>query len=118
MRRSLLLTLVAALLAGGCTQYRLALLEDVEFPTYEPREVAVPVTCDALIARAVAEGMREFSEADAREVLFCQQQMIIRSQEEEAAAKLLEAHAAAARFALQSITFAVTGLVAVLAWIF
>jgi hypothetical protein len=62
--------------------------------------------------------MARFSDAEAREVLFCQQQQIIRTQEEEAAAKRLEAHAAAARFALQTATFVITSVVAVLAWVF
>jgi hypothetical protein len=109
------------LLAGGltsCTQYRLASLQDVDLPSYEPRVVVVPPVCEGLIQRAVTEGMGRFTEAETREVLFCQQQQIIRTQEEEAAAKRLEAHAAAARFALQTVTFLITGTIAILAWVF
>ena len=103
---------------SGCSQYRLASLDEVEIPNYEPRPVLVPATCDALITRAANEGMSLFTETEAREALFCQQQQIIRAQEEEAAAARLEAHAAAARFALQTATFVIGGLVAILAWVF
>jgi hypothetical protein len=118
MSRSIVSLLLVVWVFGGCSQYRLASLQDVEIPNYEPRNVPVPATCEPLIQRAAAEGMARFSEVEAREVVFCQQQMIIRTQEEEAAAKRLESHAAAARFGLQMVTFVVTGLVAVLAWVF
>lgn len=110
--------LLLTLSISACSQYRLASLQNVEIPNYEPRVVLVPTSCDALITRAANEGMARFSEAEAREVIFCQQQQIIRTQEEEAAAKRLEAHAAAARFALQTATVVFTGIVATLAWIF
>lgn len=110
--------LLLPLLVGACSQYRLASLQDVEIPSYEPRVVNVPATCEALIERAATLGMTGFSDVEAREVLFCQQQMIIRTQEEEAAAKRLESHAAAARFALQTATFLLTGLVAIVAFVF
>jgi hypothetical protein len=115
-RFAVLLLLAAAM--SACSQYRLASLQDVEIPNYDPRPVAVPVTCEALIARAAADGMSRFSETETAETLFCQQQMIIRAQEEETAAKRLESHAEAARFGLQVATVAVTALVAVLAWVF
>jgi hypothetical protein len=115
-KASALLLLTLALPA--CSQYRLASLQDVEIPNYEPRLVLVPVSCEGLITRAANEGMARFSESEAREVLFCQQQQIIRTQEEEAAAKRLEAHASAARFVLQTATVVFTGLVATLAWLF
>jgi hypothetical protein len=118
MYRAPALALLLVLVMGGCTQYRLASFQDMEIPTYEPRVVIVPPTCDALIHRAATEGMSRFSETEAREVIFCQQQQIIRTQEEEAAAKRLEAHASAARFVIQTATFAVTSLVAILAWVF
>jgi hypothetical protein len=117
MLRSVALILLVAL-STACSQYRLASLQDVDIPNYEPRVVIIPPSCEGLIQRAVTEGMQNFSEAQSRELLFCQQQMIIRTQEEEAAAKRLEAHAAAARFGLQMATFVITGLVAVLAWVF
>jgi hypothetical protein len=118
MLRQTAALLLLLLAASGCTQYRLASLQDMEIPTYEPRVVVVPPQCDALIHRAATEGMSRFTEAETREVLFCQQQQIIRTQEEEAAAKRLEAHAAAARFAIQTATFLLTGTFALLAWIF
>ncbi|MEX2571533.1 MAG: hypothetical protein WD737_09500 [Gemmatimonadota bacterium] len=117
MPRLISLLLILAFLPA-CSQYRLASLHDVEIPNYEPREVVVPATCEGLIDRAATRGMEGFTEAEAREILFCQQQQIIRTQEEEAAAKRLEAHAAAARFALQTATFVLTGLIAVAAWVF
>jgi hypothetical protein len=118
MLRYLSLLLVLTLGFTACSQYRLASLQDVEIPNYEPRVVPLPATCEPLILRAAEEGMALFTETEAREVMFCQQQQIIRTQEEEAAAKRLEAHAAAARFALQTVTFVVTGLVAIAAWVF
>lgn len=118
MYRISTLLVLSLFVLPACSQYRLASLQDVEIPNYEPRPVAVPQTCAPLIERAAAEGMSRFSDAEANEVLFCQQQQIIRAQEEEAAAKRLEAHAQAARFALQTATLVVTGLIATLAWIF
>ena len=103
---------------GACAQYRLASLDSVSVPNYDPRPISIPATCEPLIERAAAQGMATFSETEARELLFCQQQQIIRAQEEEAAAARLEAHAAAARFALQTATFVIGGLIAVLAWVF
>ena len=118
MPRYSVVALLAMLALAGCSQYRIASLQDVEIPNYEPRVVVVPATCEPLIRRAAAEGMSRFSESEAREVLFCQQQQIIRTQEEEAAAKRLEAHASAARFALQTATFLITSTIAILAWVF
>jgi len=118
MLRPIRMLLLLSLTLPACSQYRLASLQDVEVPNYEPRPVLIPPSCDSLIARAATVGMEYFTEAEAREALFCQQQHIIRAQEEEAASKRLEAHAAAARFALQTATVVITGLVAVLAWIF
>jgi hypothetical protein len=118
MQRLLTPILVLCLAFAGCSQYRLASLDDVEIPTYEPRQVLVPANCEALITRAATEGMSLFTETEAREALFCQQQQLIRAQEEEAAAKLLESHAEAARFVLQTVTVVITGTIAVLAWLF
>jgi hypothetical protein len=118
MLRTLAVLLIIAVPIGGCSQYRLASLDDVEVPNYDPRPVAIPPTCEGLIQRAAEQGMTSFSETDARELLFCQQQHIIRAQEEDAAAKRLEAHASAARFVLQMATVVVGTLVAVLAWAF
>jgi hypothetical protein len=118
MLRPIQLLVLLLLALPACSQYRLASLQDVEVPNYEPRPVLVPPSCDSLIARAATVGMDLFTDTEASEALFCQQQQIIRAQEEEAASKRLEAHAAAARFALQTATVVITGVVAVLAWIF
>jgi hypothetical protein len=118
MLRPVALSLLVLVSLNACTQYRLASLQDVEIPSYEPRQVVVPPACEPLIQRAIVEGMARFSEAESRQVLFCQQQQMLRTQEEEAAAKRLEAHAAAARFALQTATFVITSSIALLAWIF
>ncbi len=118
MLRSAAILLLCVTTFSSCASYRLASLDSLQIPNYEPRPVAVPATCEALIARAAAEGMSGFSEVEAWELSFCQQQQIIRAQEEEAAAKRLEAHAEAARFVLQTATIVITGLVAVLAWVF
>lgn len=118
MLRPITTLLLVALPLGACSQYRLASLQDVEIPSYEPRLVVVPPACEGLIGRAVSEGMERFTDAEAREVIFCQQQQIVRAQEEEAAAKRLESHAAAARFALQTFTFVIGTTVAILAFVF
>ena len=117
IRRFGALLLTAATLSS-CTGYRLIRADEIEWPTYEPREVLVPESCDALIRRAAVEGMTRFSEAEANELTFCQQQHLIRAQEEEAVAARLEAHAEAASFGVRVAT-AVLGVVAVvLAWAF
>ncbi|MQA90288.1 MAG: hypothetical protein GEU90_08635 [Gemmatimonas sp.] len=118
MPRLFISVLFFVIVFSGCSQYRLASLEDVEFPSYEPRPVAIPANCEELIARAASEGMGLFTETEAREALFCQQQQLIRAQEEETAAERLESHAAAARFVLQSATVVVTATIAILAWVF
>lgn len=113
-----LLSVVLLVLLSGCTQYRLIRPDEVTIPDYQPREVLVPERCDALITRAAAQGMGGFSETEAREVSFCQNQQMVRAQEEEAAMKRLEAHAQTAEFALRATALAVGALIAVLAWVF
>lgn len=110
--------LALALLLSGCGQYRLIRPEEVTVPDYQPREVLVPERCDTLIRRAATQGMAGFSETEAREVSFCQHQQMVRAQEEEAAAKRLEAHAQTAEFALRATVVTVGALIAVLTWIF
>ena len=110
------LALVPAL--HGCAGYRLIRPDDIEVPNYDPRPVLIPAECGALVDRAAREGMLTFTERETRMAIFCQQQQIIRAQEEEAAARRLEAHAQAAQFAL-SVTLAVLGgVAAVAAWLF
>lgn len=103
---------------SGCFGYRLVRPEEIEVPSYEPREVLVPEECDTLIRRAATGGAGRLTEAEGRVVTFCQHQQIIRAQEEEAAARKLEAHAATAGFAFQVTTVAVGALIAVLTWVF
>jgi hypothetical protein len=118
MVRRIAVLLLGVMALSGCSQYRLASLQDVEIPNYDPRPVVIPESCEGLIARVAAEGMTRLSEAESREALFCQGQMLIRAQEEEAASRRLEAHAEAARFGLQVVTVTITALVAILAWVF
>lgn len=115
-RRLLLLPLLLQL--GGCFGYRLVRPDEVEVPSYEPREVLVPAECDRLIRRAGSGELGALSETQARMLTFCQHQQLIRAQEEEAVARKLEAHAQAAQFGLQVISFVVAGTVAVLTWVF
>jgi hypothetical protein len=103
---------------GGCAGYRLVRPDDFQVPSYEPREVAIPAECDALIYRAATDGLARFNDAEARTLNFCQQQQIIRAQEEEAAARRLEAHAEAASFALRATTVLLGAVFAVLTWVF
>lgn len=115
--RSLLLV-VLLLAQAGCFGYRLVRPEEIDLPSYEPREVPIPAECDALIRRAGTSDPGRLTEAEGRALSFCQNQQLIRAQEEEAAARRLEAHAQAANFALQVTTVVVGALIAVLAWVF
>lgn len=112
--RLLLLTLLLPL--GGCFGYRLIRPDEVRAPSYEPREVLIPAECERMIRRA-AEGAVILTEAESRSVSFCQHQQIVRAQEEEAAARRLESHAAAAGLAVQVTTVVVGALVAIIAWL-
>lgn len=122
MNRSLsvrpLVVLVLILMSSGCMGYRLVPLDEVQMPSYEPREVLIPAECPALIERAATDGVASLTETENRTVAFCQQQQVLRSLEEEAAARKLESHATAARFALQLTTVVVGGLIVFLGWLF
>lgn len=120
MRRvlSLLLLIVLILPQTGCFGYRLVRPDEIDVPSYEPREVPIPAECESLIRRAADGQMGRLTEAEARTLSFCQHQQLIRAQEEEAASRKLEAHAQAASFALQVTTVVVGGLIAVIAWLF
>jgi hypothetical protein len=111
------LILLLALGLHGCMGYRLVPLDQLEVPSYEPREVLVPAECPALIERAAREGIASLTETESRTVAFCQQQQIQRTLEEEAAARRLESHAAAARFALQLTTVVIGGLIVIIGWL-
>ena len=104
------------LLFNGCAGYQLVRLDEVEMPSYEPREVLIPTECTGLIQRAATEGMARLTEHESRTVVFCQQQQVLRALEEEAAARRLESHAAAARFALQLTTVVVGALIVIIGW--
>lgn len=113
-----LLVLALLVSTSGCLGYRLIRPEEVQLPNYEPREVPIPADCDALVQRAARDGVDGLTEAVARRVNFCQHQQLLRAQEEESAARRLEAHASAATLALQVATVAIGALIAVLAWVF
>lgn len=115
-RSVLLLPLLLPL--GGCFGYRLVHPDEIEVPSYEPREVVVPAECERLIQQAGGGEIAAISETQSRMLSFCQHQQLIRAQEEEAVAAKLEAHAETARFGLQLVSFLVAGTVAVLTWIF
>ena len=57
LRTATVLLLLVTTLAA-CSQYRMASLQDVEIPNYEPRPVAVPASCEAIIARAAESSRR------------------------------------------------------------
>jgi hypothetical protein len=117
--RFLTVALVALLLGlAGCGPYRMMRPDEITVPDYAPRPVLVPATCDSLVTRAANVGMARFTDNEAREVTFCQQQHLIRAQEEEAASKKIEAHAEAANFALRLTVVTIGAAVAVLAWLF
>lgn len=110
--------LLLALPSSGCFGYRLVRPNEVEIPTYEPRPVAIPAECESLIQRAGTEGILGLQERQIQMLDFCQNQQLIRAQEEEAASRKLEAHAEVANFALRATVVAVGALVAVLSWAF
>jgi hypothetical protein len=109
--------LLLALTLNGCMGYRLVRMDEIELPSYEPRPVAIPAECAGLIERAATAGIATMTEVESRTVAFCQQQQVIRSLEEEAAARKLESHAAAARFALQLTTVVVGALIVLIGWV-
>ena len=113
-----LLALSLALMLTGCMGYRMVPLDELELPSYEAREVLIPAECPALIERAATNGVATLTDVESRTVAFCQQQMVLRTLEEEAAFRKLESHAAAGRFALQLTTVVVGGLIVFLGWIF
>ena len=112
-----LLLLALLLSQAGCFGYRLVRPDEINLPSYEPRDVPIPAECDALVRRAGTTDPNRITDAESRALTFCQNQQIIRAQEEEAAARRLEAHAQAANFALQVATVVVGALIAVLAWV-
>jgi hypothetical protein len=116
--RTVALGLLISVGLGACGNYRLVRPDDFQMPSYEPREVVIPAACDALIQRAATDGLTRFNDAEARTLNFCQQQHIIRAQEEEAAARRLEAHAEAASLALRATTVVLGAIFAVLTWVF
>jgi hypothetical protein len=116
--RALSLLSSLTLLLSGCFGYRLMRPEEIPVPNYTPRPVVIPAECEGMIARVAERGMTGMSENDSRMVLFCQQQQMLRAQEEEAAEKKLEAHARAAGLALQVTTVVIGATIAVLAWLF
>jgi len=115
--RSLLALLIAVVVLNGCMGYRLVPLDELAIPSYEPREVLIPAECPGLIERAATQGMAALTETESRTVSFCQQQQVLRSLEEEAAARKLESHATAARFVLQLTTVVVGGLIVLIGWV-
>ena len=117
--RSLTAGLLAlVLLLSGCGPYRMMRPDEITVPDYAPRVVLVPATCDSLVTRAANVGMSRFSDNEAREVAFCQQQQVIRAQEEEAASAKIEAHAEAANFALRLTVVTLGAIIGLLAWLF
>ena len=115
--RALSLVLGLSLLSSGCFGYRLMRPEEIELPRYTPREVPMPAECEGMIARVAERGMAGMSENDSRMVLFCQQQMMIRAEEEELVERRIEAHARAADFALHAATVVLTATIAVVGWL-
>jgi hypothetical protein len=85
--RSVLVLWLLATTLTGCAGYRFIRADEVTLPSYEPREIPIPATCDALLQRAGTTGATRLSEVEARELTFCQLQYVLRAQEEEAAAR-------------------------------
>lgn len=114
MRRTTRVTLpfVLASTLAACSS------ASVKVPSYEPRAVAMPAECEALVQRATGGDMATMTDAEARTVAFCQHQQLLRVAEEEAASRKLEAHARVASLGLQVATVVLAATVAALAWAF
>lgn len=54
-------------------------------PAYQPREVLVPANCEVLARRAAEQGVNSLSEGEQQQLDFCQQQQLLRAEEEQAA---------------------------------
>ncbi len=102
----------AILLLGACYAP-----QAVQVPSYEPRAVAIPAECEALVQRAAAPDAA-LTEAEFQRVSFCQHQQLLRAQEEEAASRKLEAHARTAGVVLQAATLVLGATIAVITWVF
>lgn len=118
MIRPIAVAVLLAVTTTGCFGYRLVRPDEIEVPSYEPREVLIPARCEVLMTQAGTAGTEAMSEEQVAMVGFCQNQQLIRAQEEEAVARKLEAHAETASFALRLTTVVVGGVIAVLAWVF
>lgn len=90
----------------------------IQVPSYEPRPVAIPAECDALTRRAATTGAGQLSEGEFRTLIFCQNQALLRAQEDEAVARRMEAHARTASLAIQAVTVVVGATIAVITWVF
>ncbi len=71
--RSVALTLAALVPLSACA------------PRYQPREVLVPDTCEPLLRRVGEQGTDALDERELRHLAFCQQQRLLRAEEEQAA---------------------------------
>lgn len=71
--RSIALAMVILVPAGACA------------PAYQPRNVPVPADCDTLFQRAAEQGTAAFSESAMRQLNYCQDQFLLRAEEEQAA---------------------------------
>jgi hypothetical protein len=71
-----------------------------------------------VIQRAAERGAGALTEEDARDLDFCQKQQMVRAQEEEAAARRLEAHATAANFVLRLVAYTLGAIIALFTWVF
>lgn len=60
-------------------------------PRYQPRHVPVPSTCEPLLQQATADGLSSLDEAELRQLAFCQEQQLLRAEEEQAAFARFEA---------------------------
>lgn len=63
-------------------------------PPHPTRSVPVPEACDALVRTAAERGVVTLSAEDREQLAFCQEQMALRTAEEQAAAALDQGQAA------------------------
>lgn len=75
IRRLLALPLVALLSLSACAPAHMA---------PQVQRIRISERCPALLERATTDGITSLTEAEAREVFFCQQQRILQIQEETA----------------------------------
>lgn len=76
---------------SAATSLLLLLLLSACAPSFSPRPVVIPPDCEPVMQRLAEQGRGAFDERTAEYAAFCQQQHLLRAEEEQAALARLEA---------------------------